>query len=58
MENMATDILQKHKIHFHFVVDNSQCLGISLKFHYKGLNKNDNFLFFIVIFIKIVIKIK
>jgi hypothetical protein len=46
MENIATDILQKHKIHFHFVVDNSQCLGISPKFHYKGLNKNDQFFFF------------
>jgi len=40
MEDTDSDILQKHmqehKIHFHFVVDNSQCLGISMKFNYKG----------------------
>jgi len=39
MEDITSDILQKqtqeHKIHFHFVVDNSQCLGISMKFNYK-----------------------
>ena len=58
MEDTASDILQKHKIHFYFVVNNSQCLGISMKFNYKGLNKNDQFFIFFIIFIKFFIKIK
>jgi len=62
MEDIASDILQKHtqehKINFHFVVDNSQCLRTSTKFNYKGLNKNDQFFIFLLFLLKFLLNSK